>query len=101
MHLVELFLPCERGDGSPVPEGELQQIVSDMADRFGGVTAFTRSPARGLWKNASEVEEDRIVIVEVMVEDLDMSWWRNYRARLEEQLQQKHVLIRAMMCLTF
>ncbi len=100
MHLIELFLPCDRGDGTPVPDDELQHIVSDMAARFGGATAFTRSPARGLWRNSTAIEEDRIVIIEVMVEDLDMPWWRRYRASLEQQLQQKQILIRATLCLT-
>ena len=100
MHLIELFLPCDRGDGTPVGEDELQEVVASLADRFGGATAFTRTPAQGLWKSATAVEEDRIVNVEVMVEDLDMPWWRNYRAALEKQLQQQHVLIRATLCLT-
>ena len=100
MHLVELFLPCDRGDGSPVPDSEMQQIVADLAERFGGATAFTRAPAKGLWKTPAAVEEDRIVIIEVMVDDLDMPWWRQYRRQLEGQLQQKHVLIRATLCLT-
>jgi hypothetical protein len=100
MHLIELFLPCDRGDGTAVPESEIQQIVTDLAHRFGGATAFTRSPATGLWKAAGTVEIDRIIIVEVMVEDLDMPWWREYRQQLEAQLQQEEVLIRATLCLT-
>lgn len=101
MHLIELFLPCDRGDGSPVPESEIQQIVAELADRFGGATAFTRSPATGLWKAEGAVEVDKIIIVEVMVEDLDMPWWRAYREQLETELQQEQVLIRATLCLTF
>lgn len=100
MHLIELFLPCDRGDGSPVPESEIKQIVTDLAHRFGGATAFTRAPATGLWKAEGAVEIDRIIIVEVMVEDLDMPWWREYRRQLEAQLQQEEVLIRATLCLT-
>ena len=67
-----------------------------MADRFGGATAFTREPAEGLWKEAGEaIQRDDIVIIEVMVEEIDEQWWRDYRTRLEEDFSQEHILIRA------
>jgi hypothetical protein len=72
-----------------------------MADRFGGATAFTRTPATGLWKDANGVERDRLVIVEVMVEELDAAWWRGYRSRLEREFQQERILIRATQSVTF
>ena len=89
MFVVELFLPLARGDGMPVASAEIEGIVAGMADRFGGATAFTRSPAEGLWKEADEVEHDRIVIVEVMVEEIDrpggaptdLVWKRNFNRR--------------------
>ena len=52
MHLVELFLPTSRGDGEPIPPERLEAIVAGLADRFGGATAFLRSPAKGLCKAA-------------------------------------------------
>ena len=72
--------------------------ASGLADRFGGATAFTRSPAEGLWKEADDVEHDRMVIVEVMVEEIDKPWWSAYRSRLEQEFQQKEILIRATQC---
>ena len=95
MYVVELFLPVARGNGDPVEISEIEDLIARMADRFGGATAFIRSPAEGLWKDADEVERDRIVIIEVMVTELDIHWWGECRSRLEEQFQQEKILLRA------
>lgn len=95
MYVVELFLPVARGNGDPVDIGEIEDVIARMADRFGGATAFIRSPAEGLWKDADEVERDRIIIIEVMVTELDIHWWGECRSRLEEQFQQEKILLRA------
>ena len=95
MYLVEIFLPLARGDGAPVP---FEGLVADMADCFGGATAFTREPAEGLWKDAGDVQRDDIVIVEVMVEELDELWWRERRNRLQRQFAQEQILVRATRC---
>jgi hypothetical protein len=90
MFVVELFLPLEKPDGSPVP-GELFELT----ERFGGVTAHLQSPAEGAWKpEAADVIHDRIAIFEVMVEDVDTAWWRDYRHTLESELDQHRILAR-------
>lgn len=98
MHVVEIFMPLETGKGQPVSPHVIEGIVAGLADRFGGATAFTRSPAEGLWKQEDEVQRDQIVIVEVMVSELDERWWSDYRRKLESEFQQDEVLIRASPC---
>ena len=98
MFLIELFLPLDRGDATAVPSEEIEDVVSKLAARFGGATAFTRTPAKGLWEKDSALVEDRIVIVEVMTDVLDESFWADYRSRLEGEFQQEHILIRASRC---
>jgi hypothetical protein len=66
-----------------------------LTDRFGGVTAFLRSPAEGAWKPTSErVVRDEVVIFEVMVADVDTAWWHRYRQELERELKQEEILAR-------
>jgi hypothetical protein len=96
MYVTELFLPLDRGHGSEVPDEEIQEIVTMLADRFGGATAFTPAPALGLWKSGKTMAQDRIVIVEVMVDTLDVAWWSSCRAQLERRFLQDQVLIRAV-----
>jgi hypothetical protein len=38
---------------------------------------------------------DDLVIYEVMVEQLDVDWWRKYRARLERRFEQSELVVRA------
>jgi hypothetical protein len=49
MHLIEILLPLTRRDGSPQPAERFAQVRAELVERFGGVTAFTRAPAEGLW----------------------------------------------------
>ena len=43
MHLIEIFLPLNSNDGTPQPAELLHTVREEMIERFGGVTAFTRS----------------------------------------------------------
>lgn len=63
--------------------------------KFGGVTAFTRAPAKGRWKKGEREEQDDILIIEVMTPNLDAAWWRDLRAQLEVVMRQQRILLRA------
>ena len=95
MFVVELFLPLEKPDGSAVPAHVFERIKTELTERFGGVTAHLQSPAEGAWKpEAAAVINDLIAIFEVMVEDVDTAWWREYRHTLETELDQHRILAR-------
>jgi hypothetical protein len=93
MYVVELFLPI----GGAATEVELTKLRVLLTEKFGGVTAFTRSPAQGAWRapHSGHVEKDDIIIVEVMTETLDRNWWSALKADLERSLKQTEILIRA------
>jgi hypothetical protein len=95
MHLVQLLLPLYDNAGNAFPEGLYEHMRRELTDRFGGLTAFTRAPAQGLWKNEGGTMRDEIVVVEVMTSDLDREWWGGYRISLETLFQQEHIIIRA------
>jgi hypothetical protein len=85
LHLVQLLLP--RYD---------RKVQQELADRFGGVTAYARAPAKGVWKpRRGKTEKDDIVVYEVMVQKLERRWWTAYRRRLEIRLRQREVVVRA------
>lgn len=100
MNVVEVFLPLDTGRGDPIPLETIEGLVAGLADRFGGATAYTREPAEGLWKRATTIERDRILVAEVMVEDVDEAWWHDYRRRLESEFEQESILIRVTACQT-
>jgi hypothetical protein len=96
MHVVEIFLPLRRNDGSQQPRERFGKVRRTLIDRFGGLTAFTRAPAEGLWESDDgDVDRDSIVIFEVMADALDRDWWQDYRAELERLFEQDEIVIRA------
>ena len=96
MHIVEIFLPLRRNDGSEQPRERFAHVRKALLDRFGGLTAFTRAPAEGLWEaSPGEVDRDSIVIFEVIADPLDRAWWAAYRAHLQRLFEQDEIMIRA------
>ena len=97
MTLVQLLLPIHDRGGAPLPNEMFARVRAELTERFGGVTAYTRSPAIGLWKRDDEAtERDQVVMVEVVVEDFDRQWWSAYRARLETRFGQDEMHARAI-----
>ena len=95
MHLVQLLLPLYDPDGVPFGREALDVVGRELTERFGGLTAYTRAPAAGLWKEGGQTQRDDIVVVEVMVEALDPEWWAAYRRELERRFRQEQVVVRA------
>ncbi len=97
MHLVQVLLPVLDNSGQPLPAELYHTVRDELAERFGGLTAYTRAPAEGLWKeeSAAKTSRDDIVVYEVMTPQLDAAWWRGYRKDLEGRFRQQQVIVRA------
>jgi hypothetical protein len=48
-----------------------------------------------LWRGGGGTERDAIAVVEVMTEGLRPDYWRTMRERLERELAQEEIVIRA------
>ena len=96
--LVQFLIPVVDQEGARIAEAQFESMRSALTERFGGVTAFVHSPALGTWKGASDanVQQDEVILVEVIVDQLDRSWWSNYRSQLEELFNQDEILMRAL-----
>ena len=96
-HLVQVLLPLRTRNGADVPAERVNEVRAELTDRFGGVTAYSRSPATGLWKRTdAEVERDHVIMIEVVVEVFDRDWWSQYRAQLEQRFDQQEIHARAI-----
>ena len=96
MFLIEFFLPLLDNNGARFPKEEFERVRRELTERFGGVTAFMRSPAMGLWADdTGQVRRDDIVSLEIMTETLDRDWWRNYREQLGQRFRQQEIVMRA------
>ncbi|MGE3959829.1 MAG: hypothetical protein AB7H96_24160 [Vicinamibacterales bacterium] len=97
MHLVQILLPVFDNAGRRFPEDHFTAVRQALTGRFGGVTAYVRSPAAGLWRrDDGRIEPDEMIMLEVMVESLDPEWWREYRQQLEQRFAQDVIVVRAI-----
>jgi len=62
MHLVQLMLPLYDNDGRAIDAQLFRKVKEELLERFGGVTAFTRAPAQGLWDDGQGVRRDDVLL---------------------------------------
>lgn len=97
MYLVQMLLPLYDNDGRKFEQAAFAEVREQLTQRFGGVTAYMRSPATGLWKKDSgDIDRDEVVTVEVMVESLDRRWWRGYCREVARAFRQDALVTRAI-----
>jgi hypothetical protein len=95
--LIQILLPIRARDGTALPAEMFATVRVELTERFGGVTAYSRSPATGLWKHDDEaIERDQVIMIEVVVDVFDREWWAAYRERLEQRFGQEEVHARAL-----
>jgi hypothetical protein len=96
LYLIQLLLPLYGNDGRVFAATHYAAVREELTDRFGGLTAYSRAPAQGLWSDeAGSPKRDDIVVYEVMTEHLDREWWRSYRRTLEQRFAQQELVVRS------
>ena len=96
MVLIQLLLPTS---GTMPADGlaPLAETRRELAQRFNGVTAYLRSPAKGLWTGPDgHTEQDDVVMVEVVTNTFDRAWWDPYIATLAKRFRQETIHVRAV-----
>jgi inorganic pyrophosphatase len=93
--LVQFLLPLYDHNGHPFPEKIYTGIKNQLSKKFGGLTAYVRSPAEGIWKKeAREMVKEDMINYEVMTNDIDLVFWKDYQQFLKDQFKQEELLIR-------
>jgi hypothetical protein len=96
MVLIQVLLPVDATDGA-LDDGRFARTREEMAARFKGLTAYVRSPAKGLWTAPDgRTEHDDVVMVEVVAERFDRAWWHGYAETLAERFHQQVIHVRAL-----
>ena len=98
MKLIEIFLPLTDNSGRKLGKDLFAETRRELIERFGGLTAYSRSPARGFWKEKGRTTRDEVVVFEVMAKRLDRRWWREYRRGLEKRFKQEELVLRVLDC---
>jgi hypothetical protein len=96
MYLVQILLPVYNNVSEEFSSNYYSVVRKELADKFGGITTYTRSPALGLWKeNDNKMVRDDIVIFELMVQEVDYEWWQGYKSKLEDLFEQEVIVVRS------
>ena len=96
-YLVQMLLPLRDNARQPFTNGEHAVTRQELVEKYGGLTAYQRAPARGLWTaEDGEVIADEVVVFEVLAPELDRAWWARYRTTLLRRFRQESILLRAM-----
>ena len=97
MVLIQLLLPITHADASPGVSTPLVETARELGRTFGGLTAYVRSPAKGLWTSPSgRMDEDEVVMIEVVTDRFDRPWWKQYSSLLARRFGQDAIHVRAM-----
>lgn len=94
-YLVQIILPTRDNKGNAFAREDFDKVSAELSGRFGGATAFIRSPAKGLWEKPHGTAIDEVIIIETMVEAIDEEWWRGYREKLELRFRQESIVVRS------
>lgn len=95
-YLVQILLPVYDNAGAAIAPDLFARTREELIEQFGGMSAYMRAPAQGLWTTeAGGVARDDLVVFEVIVEDLDRDWWGAYRQRLETRFKQEALVLRS------
>jgi hypothetical protein len=97
MYLIQLLIPLADNAGRRFPQAQYTTLSEELTERFGGLTAYSRSPAVGLWQpdDSDQRQRDDVIAYEVLAETLDRDWWASYRAALQRRFEQEEIMIRA------
>ncbi|WP_354234677.1 MULTISPECIES: hypothetical protein [unclassified Bradyrhizobium] len=91
---MQILVPTETGKGEPVSKEWFDNFLQELTDK----SARRRVSSARLDKACGEAvttERDTIAVVEVMAAKLAPEFWRFLRERLQRELSQEEIVIRA------
>ena len=96
MFLIQLLLPPIEPHGASA-DAAVAETRRELVEVFGGLTAYVRAPAEGVWTAPDgRRERDAVVMVEVVAPAFDRGWWRAYAARLQARFAEEAIHVRAL-----
>ena len=98
MVLIQILLPASV---SGMSQADISTAIGtthrELAAKFEGLTAYLRSPARGVWTAPDgHVEQDDVLMVEVVTGEFERAWWGDFTARVASRFQQEAIHVRAL-----
>ena len=92
--LIQILLPVT---SAPDNHAAITQTRTELMQRYEGVTAYLRSPAKGAWVAPDGTEQhDDVIMVEVLIERFDPTEWRGYARTLAARFGEEEIHLRAL-----
>ena len=97
MVLIQTLLPVSASRPDSEADERVRETRRELVDAFGGMTAYLQTPAQGVWTSPDgERERDAMVLVEIVTEHFDRSWWQAYAQKLAARFHQDVIHVRAL-----
>ena len=96
---IDIYLPLNYNDGTPIPNEEFQALEIQFLSRFGGVTSTHRDfPLQGLWQSGGITFRDKVVILGILdftrhTEFETLRYLQLLKGRLKRKFDQREILI--------
>ncbi len=90
---LEFVLPENTSKGQPFPEKLFKELNDELLAKFGGLTVYKRTPALGFWRQAKTTISQNVRVYELMLPELDETYWSTLKKTLENKFKQTEVLI--------
>lgn len=93
--LFQILLPLYDNEGELFSNEMYKSIRLELTERFGGLTAYSRAPATGLWKDGDEeLSVDKLLVYEVIADEFEKKFWKSFKEILKAQFKQEEIIIR-------
>jgi hypothetical protein len=97
VHLIQVLLPARVSQHDQAEPDPVAKTRGELIETFGGLTAYLRTPALGVWTAPDGGHaQDEVVMVEVVAEHFDRAWWQEYSRRLARRFAQETIHVRAI-----
>jgi hypothetical protein len=97
MVLIQALLPVSASRSDAETDERVRRTRRELVEAFGGITAYLQTPAQGVWTSPDgQRERDAVVMVEIVTERFDRTWWQQYAAKLAARFQQEAIHVRAV-----
>jgi hypothetical protein len=93
-HLVQILLPTRTGTGQPVTHA-LRRTPAGIDGQVRWRDKLRPRARSGPVGQRRRWERDNIAVIEVMTDEIDPPFWQAFRRKLERELAQQEIVIRA------
>jgi inorganic pyrophosphatase len=90
---LELLVPETDAEGIKFPKRYYRDLEKELIEQFGGLTAYQRTPVKGMWQDKGNFTQQSMFIYELLLPKIEQAYWQRLKQKLEKKFGQKEILI--------